>query len=713
MNIRKSILLRVRIAFLLVLVLAATISWRVVKIQSTDKWKSEKLHNRIKPKKVRATRGNIYASDGSILATSIPKYEFRFDTQVPTTKQFDAMLPGLCDSLAVMFPNSRRSARDFHNFITDARKERKQYLKLVNNDLKYHEVERIKKWPAFHKKTLRGGAIFPKTETRLQPFVILARKTIGAFNDEQKKGVKGLEFSFDQYLSGSDGLKYHEREADGNWRPITDQETKKTEAGLDVHTTLDINLQDVSETELMKVLKKENAAYGCVILMEVETGEVKAMANLKRYHNSRDTSYSESYNYAVARAVNPGSTIKLASVMAILEHTDFEPEDTIDTGDGVYEFYNTKLRDSHWGGYGKITLQECFEKSSNICFAKLTDTIFNKSLVDQEIFLNYFKDFGLSTNLNFQLKGSAAPKLPSPETNWSGITIPWLSIGYEAEMTPLQILSFYNGVANNGRMIQPIIVKEIKKSDQVVKKFEPEIIQKKLCSKETLEKVKKMLEGVVERGTAQNIKTDKYKIAGKTGTTQKFKDGHYVKEYYTSFVGYFPADKPKYSCIVVVDNPQNNKYGNSAAAPVFKAIADYVYATDLTLHDYYVCKPKVEEKVFPVIRAGEYEDLLYLCEQLKVPHKKNGNVSGIVRTKLVDENTKVGWKNLEIQTAQNGNYQILPDLTDLTVKDVVPMLENMQLRVRYVGEIAGRVAKQEPAAGTKMVVGQTVKLSFN
>lgn len=716
MNIRKSILIRVRLAFLLMLVLAITISWKVIDIQSNSKWKNESLQQRIKPMEVKAGRGNIYAADGSILATSIPEYELRFDTQVMGKKQYENYIHGLCDSLSKMFPEEGKSSRSFFNYIDANRGKKKRFLKLVSRSLKYHEIEAIKKWPAFYQKKLRGGIIFPKTEKRRQPFVLLAKKTIGSFNDSVKRGTRGIEFSFQQYLSGTDGLKYHEREDDGSWRPLSDEEAKKTEHGLDVHTTLDINLQDVSESELMKALSKNQAQKGCVILMEVETGEIKAMANLSRVISRGDTLYKEIYNHAVAGAVNPGSTIKLASVMAILEHTDIEPEDSVETGKGVYKFYNTKLRDSHWGGHGKITLQRVFEVSSNIGIAKLCDTLFNKSLVDQEIFLKFFKEFGLATDLDFQIYGSTAPKIPNPESsNWSGITIPWLSIGYESQMTPLQIVTFYNGVANDGKMIQPIIVNRIMKSGQVVKDFKPKVIQKQLCSKETLAKVKKMLEGVVERGTAENIRTDKYKIAGKTGTTQKIKNGHYVKEYYTSFVGYFPADKPKYTCIVIVDNPQKNKYGNTAAAPVFRAIADYIHASDLNLHDYYACEEYKEPRVFPVIRAGYYEDLLYLCDQLKVPHKKNGKVNGVVRTRLVDEKTKVDWKPLTKKgegTDKNG-FIILPDLKELTVKDVVPLLENMQLRVRYEGAIVGRVSRQLPVAGSKVAIGQTIKLSFN
>ncbi len=700
-------------------IFAVTISWKVINIQTSDKWKDERLHNRIKPLEVKATRGNIYASDGSILATSIPEYELRFDAVAPSKKLYDNNILALCDSLAKVFPEEGKDARAFKTMLDNARKSNKRYLRLVKGKIKYHQMKRLENWPIFEQGQLRGGVIFAKTEHRLKPFVLLASKTVGFYENDTSRKNRGIENSFNDFLRGTDGLQYHEREQDGSWRPLNDEETKKTEAGLDVYTTLDINLQDVTEDELMSAMRTNQAAKGCAILMEVETGEIKAMANLKRVVSGGDTTYKEYFNYAVAGRTNPGSTIKIASAMALLEYTDLELNDTIDTGNGVHEFYGVKLRDSHWGGYGKITFAEVIEKSSNIGVAKLVDTIFNKSLADQETFLKFFEDFGLASDLDFQIQGTRVPKIPNLEDpNWSAITIPWMSIGYEAEWTPLHILAFYNGIANNGKMIKPIIVKDIRRANKTIKKFEPEVIQESLCSKETLGKVKTMLEGVVERGTAKNIKTDKYKIAGKTGTSRKLKDGKYVKEYYTSFAGYFPADNPKYSCIVVVDNPQVNKYGSDAAAPVFKAIADYIYANDLNLHETYVCKNNLEEKVFPVIRAGYYDDLLYLCDQLKVPHVKSGNVNGLVRTRLVEENTKVGWKNLiTAPQAEGGDHvtrsRVLPDLTDLTVKDVVPLLENMQLRIKYEGPIRGRVASQEPAPGSRVNVGQRVKLSFN
>lgn len=716
-NIKRSILLRVRIAFLLMFLLAIAIAYKVIAIQylSGDKWTDASLYNRIQPVEVKATRGNIYSHDGSLLATSIPEYRLRFDTKVPSKKLYNEKLDSLCEYLAEMFRGEGKNTRQFKEYIEDARKKEKRYLKLGNRALNYDEMMEVKTWPIFRRGQMKGGLIFEKKEKRFKPFQILAKTTVGIYNDSIRKGTRGIEFSFQEYLKGTAGLKYHEREEDGSWRPMTEDDVKKAEHGLDVHTTIDINLQDVSEMALLDALKANNAERGCVILMEVKTGEIKAIANLKQ--SSRDsTKYYENYNYAVARSENPGSTFKLASAMALLEHTDIQLDDTIDVGNGVRKFYGVRLTDSHWGGFGKITFQECFEKSSNIGFAALTDSFFNTSLESQEMFLNYLKDYGLATDLNFQLYGTKVPYIPSPDdSRWSAITIPWLSMGYESMMTPLQILAFYNGVANNGKMISPILVKEIKKADQAIRTFEPTVIQERLCSKQTLKEVRTMLEGVVERGTAKNIKSNKYKIAGKTGTSQIYENGKYLREYYTSFAGYFPADNPKYSCIVTVVKPKVKKSGGKAAAPVFKKISDYIYGNDMSMHEVYTCEDQLEPGMFPLIRAGYYDDLLYLCEELKVPHNTNANVGELVRTRLVDGNTRVDWKRLLPLPDTTGNTSKieLPNLKDLTVKDVVPLLENMQLRIEYQGKIAGRVKQQSPAPGSNMQVGQKVTLVFN
>ncbi|RZK97672.1 MAG: cell division protein, partial [Pedobacter sp.] len=333
----------------------------------------------------------------------------------------------------------------------------------------------------------------------------------------------------------------------GNWKPVHNDAEVRPKQGIDIQTTIDINLQDVAESSLLNHLTMHDADKGCVILMEVATGEIKAMANLGKLQAG---GYTEIYNYAVGNEglTEPGSTFKLASMIALFEDSNLQLTDTVQTGNGVYEFYDRKMTDAKPGGYGKITVQDVFEKSSNIGVSRLVTEHFG---IKPQKFVDYISNMGLASPVDFQMQGEAKPFISKPSDKlWSGVSLPWMSIGYELKVAPIHTLTLYNAIANNGTMIQPIIVKEARIADHIIERYETKVLKDRICTEQTVEKVKKMLEGVVERGTAKNISNAIYSIAGKTGTAQKIVNKQYTKSYYTSFVGYFPADKPKYSCIV-------------------------------------------------------------------------------------------------------------------------------------------------------------------
>lgn len=699
MNIKQSILLRLRLVFIGIALFGAAVVYKIVRIQYIDsaKWEQIAIDNLYDLREIKPTRGNIFSSDGSLLATSIPFYKVCFD---PTKADKEIFKKGI-DSLSLMLSQyfKDKTPNEYKRKIIDARKKNKQYIVLNADPINYQGKKKMSEWPIFREGRMKGGVMFEKIDKRFRPFSFLARRTVG-FVNEDNKGA-GLEYSFNNVLAGKNGKAWFRKMSGGNWRPIHDENEVTPVDGMDIVTTIDINIQDVAEASLLNHLNKHDADYGCVVLMEVATGEIKAIANLGRVSQGV---YTEDNNYALGNAglSEPGSTFKLASIMALLEDTDINIADSIPTGNGEYDFYDRTMRDSKPGGYGTITLQEAFEKSSNIAISKKVNEYFGAK---PEKFIEYIDKFGLTQPISFQMEGVAKPYFKSPKSKyWSGTTLPWMSIGYELSMTPLQTLTFYNGVANNGKMVRPLIVKETRVADQVLETYQTEVIVDKMCSDETLEKVKRMLVGVVEHGTAKNIKNEHYKIGGKTGTAQKLVNQVYTKSYYTSFVGFFPAEKPKYSCIVIIDNPKGfQNYGADVAAPVFKEVADKIYATDLSIHSAVKPLPMPRYDVFPKIGGGMFEDCQMLCNALKIPnHTSNNAIDYYVSARV--ENQTIVWEDRKIVTG------IVPDVKGLLLRDALYVLENIGMRVRYSGY--GRVTTQSITPGQRYTKGSVIDITL-
>ncbi|MBL7851306.1 MAG: transpeptidase family protein [Cyclobacteriaceae bacterium] len=696
MNIKKSILIRVRLAFLAVVVFAICVAAKVGHIQFVEGEKWTKMGNDITfdYKKVKATRGNIYSDNGSLLATSLPFYKVAMD---PTLVKEEIFREGI-DSLAYLLSRyyKDRSATDYKRMIIDARKTDKQYIVLNRKQINYQAKKEMSAWPIFREGRLRGGVLFEKMEVRYRPFSHLSRRTIG-FVNENGNGA-GLEFSFEKALGGQDGEALFQKIAGGTWKPVFDANNIKSVDGLDIQTTLDINLQDVAETALYDAMKGHNADEGTVVVMEVKTGEIKAISNLS---SDGRGDYVEKFNHAIGGSFEPGSTYKLVTMMALLEETGVQLSDKIETGNGEYTFYRNKVRDHEEGGYGTITVQQAFEVSSNIAMAKLADKHFG---LKPQKFVDYADRLRLSKPLGLQITGESTPKIPRPkDKDWSGITLPWMAYGYGFEMSPMHTLALYNAIANDGKMIKPIIVKRIMKADEVVEEFETEVLNSKICSNKTLNQLKLLLEGVVDRGTAVNLKNAHYRIAGKTGTAMILENGRYIKKYVTSFVGYFPAHEPKYTCIVLVKNPRGiYQYGNSVAGPVFKRIADNIYSRDLQLHQAMVKKTVTEAGVFPTIRAGRQDELTMLCNELGISNHSTTEEEWI---KAVKNGNSVVWRKNPVVKG------LVPDVHGMTLRDAIYLLEKSGLRVSVNGR--GRVTEQSISPGTRISKGARIYLQLS
>ncbi len=699
MNIKKSILIRVRIAFIPVILLAMAIMYKIFVIQVVEgaRWEKAFRQQVFQNREIKATRGNIYSDNGSLLATSLPFYRVAMDPTLVADEVFEAKVDSLGLLLSRFFKN--KSEQEYTRRLRDYRADKRRFVYLSRDLINHQDKKAMMEWPIFREGRLKGGVIFEKVEMRFKPFNNLALRTIGYINED--KGGAGLEYSFDAQLAGQNGMSLFRKVSGGSWKPVYDGSEVKPIEGLDIQTTIDVNLQDVAENALYRALQKHQANYGCVLVMEVATGHIKAMANLG---SNGKGDYIEKYNYAVAEQgkTEPGSTFKLASFLALFEESNVSPDQKIETGNGRYDFSGNFLTDSKPGGHGEITVQEAFEKSSNIAIARLIKDEFGKK---PQRYLDYMREFGLATPLGFQMKGEAHPYIKTPlDPTWSGISLPWMSVGYELQVSPLQILTFYNAVANNGKLIQPLIVKEIRRADKVVESFEPVVFNKKISSDRSLQIVRRMLEGVVEKGTASNIRNSAYKIAGKTGTSQKIKNGRYTKSYYTSFAGYFPADKPKYSCIVVIDDPKGfQQYGSDVAAPVFKEVADKVYSLDVEMHRLFPKTRNAEQGVFPLIQAGNLQDLSYLCNEIGVSNHLNGPADEWVRAAPV--NNAVFWKNNEAA------YDRLPDVRGMTLKDALYILENKGVKVHFSG--VGRVVEQSQSPGSRVLKGSWISIRLN
>ena len=690
------------------------IVYKTFKIQviEGDKWRAQAASLTTDYKNIEAIRGNIYAADGSLLATSIPMYDIHFDANLEYLT--DEIFYGSIDSLAFRLSNlfQDKSEKQYRHDLISARREGSRYF-LIKRNVNYNQLNEIKSFPICRLGRYRGGFIYSQKNKRKKPFQLLASRTIGY----DREGVRpvGLEGAYRQYLRGVGGKRLMQKISGGVWKPINDVDEIEAQDGSDIITTIDINIQDVAENALANQLLLNDADHGCVVLMEVETGEIKAIANLKR---SESGGYYEGYNYAVGESTEPGSTFKLAALIAALEDGYVDLDDSVDTENGTTQYYDRVMRDSRIGGYGKISLKEAFEKSSNVGVSKIITAVYAKN---PQKFVDRLYKMNLNEPLGLEIAGEGNPFIKKPrDKDWSGTTLPWMSIGYEVKQTPLQILTFYNAVANGGRMVKPIFIKKIMKRGKVHSSFNTIVINESICSKSTIEKAKIMLESVIETGTARNLRNDTYKIGGKTGTVQianlkygyKY-DGKY--SYQASFVGYFPAEKPKYSCIVVVNAPSNNVYyGNLVAGPIFKELADKVYASTIEIHSDMMDAPvtnwaltETGSATTPYVKYGYQQDLREVLSFLNIPTDYQSPNSRWVVTLSEESVVKVQRRKLDEELKKG----LVPNLLGMSAKDAVYLLENAGMRVSIYG--GGMIVKQSVAPGSRINQGLEIILHLS
>jgi cell division protein FtsI (penicillin-binding protein 3) len=595
-----------------------------------------------------------------------------------------------------------RSASEWKSLLNNARKKGERYF-LIRRDVSYKTLVKLKELPIFREGQFKGGMLTQAENERKRPNMDLAARTIGYLNKGSEGTEVGIEGAFNKDLAGENGLIVKQRLTGGAWIPVNDINTVDAKDGNDIVTTINLDLQDVATTALMKQLRQHHANHGCAVLMEVSTGDIKAIANLEL---GSDGDYHEWYNYAIGESTEPGSTFKLPVLMAALEDGVIDTSDVVDTGNGTVKYYNKIIRDTRKEGYGKLTVNQIFEKSSNVGTSKLIYTHYKDN---PKAFVNRLYAMKLNEKLNISLKGEGSPLIRYPgDKLWSGLTLPMMSHGYEVQLTPLQILTFYNAVANDGRMMRPRFVTEIRHNGNVIKRFDPEVIINSVASGSTIRKARKMLEGVVEHGTAMNLKDADYKIAGKTGTAQiaNKKLGYRSESrisYQASFAGYFPADNPLYSCIVVVNAPSSAVYyGNLVAGPVFKEISDKVYSTSFFRDLDDDAQKQTMALTAPDAGNGYRDDINEVLRDMRIHYKRTTD-NDWVATREIGDTIKMAPIKIE--------PGLIPDVRGMTLRDAMYLLENNGLKVRYSGK--GKVRRQSPEHGARIYEGSVVYLDLN
>ncbi|MDA0326091.1 MAG: penicillin-binding protein [Bacteroidetes bacterium] len=650
-----------------IFIFALLVVFKLTKIQFVqgESYRALAEKRSIKDVVIPANRGNIYSVDGSLLATSVPKYDIRIDLATSSERNFQAHIEALCDSVS-SFNGS--SSLNLQKRIREARQNKNRYF-LLARQIDYSDYLRFRAFPLLDLGAFKGGLIVEQSTKRDYPLGAIAQRSIGYERTDENGFITrvGIDGAFgEKYLRGVDGNRLKQSIGKGQWKPIDDFNQTEPKDGFDVYTTIDVNIQDIAHHALLEQLEKYKADHGSVVVMETKTGAIRAISNLGR---NKEGKYYERLNYAIGESHEPGSTFKLMALAVALEDKKIDTTTIVDTKKGVLSFYGKKVRDSKKGGYGKISVAEAFEVSSNTGIVSVIDQAYKDN---PSQFVDGLYKMNLNDSLQLPLVGEGKAIIPDPRiknNRWSGIALQWMAYGYGVSFTPLQTLTFYNAIANDGKMVKPRFIDRIKTIDKTIEVYDTEVINPQICSKETIQKLQKLLQNVVDKdhGTGHGLYTENFSMAGKTGTCQKDYKNKEQLNYISTFSGYFPAENPEYSCIVVVHEPEKSVgyYGADVSGPVFKKIAQKIY-TSVPVEDVI---DQIENKTPDV--EEQYNNYYTTAEKYKT---------------------------------------IMPNLKGLPAMDAIAILENMGLNVKLIGR--GTVHKQSIRKGEKVTPKATVILEL-
>lgn len=691
---------KMALIYKLFVIMAVAIMGKIVYMQFINPTDTTAVEIAYREEVIEAIRGDILSSDGRPMATSVPYYKVRLDCVVANEDTFKKYIDELSSSLADFFKD--KSAKEYKKDLEKARKEKKRYKALGNRLVDYAELAQVKQFPILRLGANRGGLIVEQQYKRNNPYGRLAYRTIGFINTEGV-GV-GIEGSCDFYLKGTPGKQTIQKMLGGEWRPVTGVEGVAPKDGYDIQTTIDIEIQEAAEKALREQLAKGmNIEGGTAIVMEVETGAIRAIANMKKMGDG----YDESYNYAIGDATEPGSVFKLMTLVSLLEDGYVTLEDPIDGGNGKWSYGGHTYSDTH--AYGMMDVKTALAKSSNVAFAKLAVRYYEGQ---EQRYVDRLNSMKVGERFNLDIQGEARSAIYGPgDAMWSRSSLSSMAIGYSTLLTPLHTLTFYNAIANDGKMMKPYFIENYQENGEIVKNFGPKEISGSICSKETAAKARQALRHVVEVGTGRFMNTAKFKIAGKTGTSRIAYGGKIgyekngYRRYQASFAGFYPADNPKYSAIVVLysGDTKGNFYGGSWAGPVFKQIADHIYSTSSDWVP--VLDGKGDKNTAPKVAVGRLDAQSRVLSELGIGFEK-----GDIR-----ENNRSGWAKFSKDTtgklvADNwyAESDSLANVVNMGLKDAIYLLENSGYRVTFQGY--GKVVKQIPEAGSRIDKDSVVNL---
>ena len=706
MDIKKDILWRVHLCFLGIIALGAVVIGRAFYIQKVQGkyWLSMSNKQHLKYIEIGAERGSIYSEDGNMLSTSIPVFDIYVDfaadgLREKNGKRFYENLDSLSYHLSQLFKDESPSS--YKKLMLKAYKKRKRYFALKKK-ISFEEYQQLREFPLVRQGRNKSGFIVDVRDNRVNPYVLLANRTIGLSRGDTSKNV-GLERSYDSVLKGTTGQRLMRYMA-GTYVPVDGAEIDP-QNGKDIITTIDTYIQDVAENALMKMMVENNSMHGTCIVMEVKTGKIKAIANLG---HRPDGDYIEDYNYGLGRRTEPGSVFKLATLLSLLEDNYVDTGTIVDCEGGQKSFYGLRIRDSHLGT-GQITVKEAFAQSSNVAFAKLADQYYHNQ---PELFYKHLHHLRLDTVTGIDIVGAAAPLIKKPTSKyWTKTTIPYMAHGYEELVTPLHLLMLYNAVANNGKMMKPYLVNSVNQMGVELQSFKPEVLVDKICSEETLGKLKDCLLAVVENehGTGRALKSPLYRFGAKTGTAVSAMDNRGYnkgnKIYQSAFIGFFPFDNPQYSIAVVIQNGNESRlaYGGVVSGPVFKEVADRLYASKIANEPFSKFQQAADSGLYKFY--GIKTDVSEILNVFNYKENINEKSGKWMTTFLQDGRAQVIADNI---TTANDK---VPDVTGLGLKDAVYLLENKGLKVVASGK--GKVVYQSLAQNTEFNKGQSIKIELN
>ncbi len=690
---------RVYIIYFILIILAFRIVFRIAFLIFIEDIKESDLGISFRQEEIEATRGSILARDGRALSTSVPYFQLRMDCILPSEELFNSQIDNLAKELSIFFGN--KSAENYKREIIEAREKGERYKAIGNRMIDYTQMLKVKQFPMFNEGSLRGGLIAEQKNKRNNPYGRLAYRTIGYINNNGV-GV-GVETSYDFYLKGKPGKQTVQRMLGGEWVPVASQETISPQDGFDVLTTIDIDFQEATENALKEQLSLSEELEGATaIVMEVKTGAIRAVANMKKGENG---TFDESYNYAIGHATEPGSTFKLVTLVALIEDGYVTLNSSVDAGNGSWKYSTATYHDVTHGGYGKIDVKKAFEKSSNVAFAKMAVEHYANN---EKKFVDRIMNMKITEKFNLDILGEAQAVIYAPgDKMWSKVSLPSMAIGYSSMITPLHTLTFYNAIANNGKMMKPYFIENLQKNLIVHQKFGPQEVSGSICSQRTVEQVKIALRGVVKEGTGKIINDPRYSISGKTGTARVAFDGKYVdangyRKHQASFVGFFPSENPVYSVIVVLYSVKTraNFYGGSWAAPVFKKIADKIYSSS----------PDWANPLDSIIEGGpgKIELLAGNTKALKTALSFISSQQNPITTSqewMVKDSTGT---ELIAANIQKG---MVPNVIGMGLKDALYLLENLGYRVSFQGK--GRVVSQSQPTDTLMNKNEIIELQLS